>query len=236
MTRIRTSLLVALACANAAICVAEAATSPAALRTTILKAELGKQSLHYVAATSQAGLRVREVADVARDRGIQRFTMLSKSGKTGHLTILVVNSRAYFHGNAFGLHALGFQTSFAVAFAGKWISIPHNSPIYGPFARNVTIGSFVRDGIPKSHLSLVSGTLGRRMIRGLRGKAGPGGGIFTSGAAPEGGILTTYIRVSGPPLPVEETEIERGFSGHVTLSRWNEPVLVQPPKRSVTIQ
>lgn len=118
-----------LACATAAVGVADAATSPTALRTAILKAELAKQSLHYVTATSQAGLRVRDVADVARDRGIQRFTMLSKSGKTGHLTILVVHSTAYFHGDAFALHALGFQTSFASAVAGKWISIPHDSPL-----------------------------------------------------------------------------------------------------------
>ena len=233
--QIRAFLVVLFACATVTVAVADAATSPTALRTAILKAELAKQSLHYVTATSQAGLRVRDVADVARDRGIQRFTMASTSGKIGHVIILVVHSTAYFRGDAFALHALGFQISFASALAGKWISIPHTSPTYAPFARNVTLGSFARDGIPESHLSLVSGTLGGRAIRGLRGRATAEGGIFTSGAASKSGILTTYIRLSGPPLPVDGTEVERGFSGRVTFSRWNEPVLVQAPTHSLTI-
>ena len=236
VNQIRAFLIVILVCATVAVAVASAATSPTALRTAVLRAELARRSLHYVTATSQAGLRVRDVADVARDRGIQRFTMVSKSGTTGHLTILVVHSTAYFHGDAFALFALGFQPSFASAFAGKWISIPHNSPIYASFARNVTIGSFARDDIPESHLSIVSGMLGGKAIMGLRGSSAPEGGIFTSGAAHQGGTLTAYIPASGPPLPIEGTELERGFTGYVTMSRWNEPVLVQAPTHSVTIR
>jgi len=71
------------ACAIAAVGVADAATSPKALRTATLSAELAKHSFRWVSLLSQAGYRMRQVTDVARDRGIQRVTF-SKSSKTGH--------------------------------------------------------------------------------------------------------------------------------------------------------
>jgi hypothetical protein len=233
VSQIRTFLLVMVACATAAVGAADAATSPKALRAAILKAELAKQSVHYVTAISQPGQRVWDVADVARDLGIQRFAVFSKSGKTGRLTVLVVHSTAYLHGDAFALHALGFSTSFA-RYAGKWISFPHNSDMYALIARNVTLGSFARDGVPDFPQSLVRGTVGGRAMTGVRGLAAPLGGILTGGT-PEDSILTTYIPVSGPPLPVEVTEVAQGSTGHVTLSRWNEPVRVQAPTHSVPI-
>jgi hypothetical protein len=232
VSQVRTLLLV-LACAIAAVGAADAATSPRALRAAILRAELAQQSVHYVTATSQAGQRVRDVADVARDRGIQRFTVFPKSGKTGHLTVLLVHSTAYMHGDAFALHALGFPTPFAAHNAGKWVSIARNSPPYPLVVRNVTLGSLARDVVPGNHLSLVNGTVGGRAVRGLRGTAPKGGTT-----APEGGILTTYVPESGPPLPVEGIEFQRGShvpTGRVTFSRWNEPVHVQAPTHSVPI-
>jgi len=219
---------VVMACATGAVGAADAATSPEALRAVILKAELAQHSVHYVTVTSyvggsMGGVRARDVADVARDRGIQRWTVFSKSGKTGHLTILVVHSTAYVHGDAFGLQWGGFG-KVGSGFAGKWFSIPHNSPIYALVARNITIGSFARGCVPRSHLSFVTGTVGGRTMRGLRG------------TAPDGGVVTTYVQESGRPLPVEGIEVEYGVQvglGHVTLSDWNEPIHVEAPTHSV---
>jgi hypothetical protein len=232
-------LFVVMACATGAVCAGDAATSPKALRAVILEAELAQHSVHYVTATSyvggMGGVRARDVADVARDRGIQRWTVFSLlSGRTGHLTILVVHSTAYVRGDAFGLEWAGFG-AVASRYAGKWFSVPRveivggrgrNSPIYVLVARNVTIGSFARGCVPRSHLSLATGTVGGRTMRGLRG------------TAPDGGVLTTYVHESGTPLPVEGIEVEYGAQvglGHVTLSAWNEPVRVQAPTHSVPI-
>jgi hypothetical protein len=214
------------ACAIAAVGSALAATSPSALRAAILRAELVKRSVHYVTRTSEAGMKAREVADVGAGRGIQRISF-SKGGKTGHVTEIVVPGKAYLRGDASGLRALGFPASVASGYAGKWVSIPPSSSLYAPSARDVTIDSFVRDGVPESQLSLVSGTVGGKAMRGLRG------------TAPEGGILTVYVPESGPPLVVQGTEVETGAHasrGRVILSRWNEPVHVQAPVHSVPIQ
>jgi hypothetical protein len=196
----------------------------------MLKAESAQRSVHYVTATSQVGgsqggVRARDVADVARDRGVQRWTVSSKSGKTGHLTIELVHSTAYVNGDAFGLQWAGFG-ALPPGYAGKWLLIPRDSSIYALVARNVTIGSFARDSVPGSHLSVVTGTVGGRTLKGLRG------------TAPQGGVLTTYVHEGGTFLPVAGIEVERGARvglGHVTLSDWNEPVHVQAPTHSVRV-
>jgi hypothetical protein len=77
-------MMVGCAIAGVAVAAAYGARSPRALRAAILKTELARQSVHYLAVTSQAGNRVLDVADVARDHGIQRFAVFSKTGRTGH--------------------------------------------------------------------------------------------------------------------------------------------------------
>jgi hypothetical protein len=216
---------VVIAFAPATVGAANAATSPKALRAAILKAELAQHSVHYVTTTlragaTQAGIRARDVADVAQHRGIQRWTVFSESGKPGHITFLVAHSTAYVRGDSASVLAWG---GFPNLHPGKWFSIPRNSQIYPLVARNVTLGSFAQDVVPAHHLSLVSSTVRGRTTRALRGWA------------PEGGVLTIHLRKSGPPLPVKGTEVERGTEvglGHVTLSDWNESVHVTAPTHS----
>lgn len=200
----------------------DAATSPKTLRTAILKAELAQHSVHYVTTTlragaTKAGIRARDVADVARDRGIQRWTVFSKSRKLGHIAFLVAHSTAYVRGDTASVLGWG---GFPHLHPGKWYSIPHNSQVYPLVARNVTLGSFARDVVPTYHLSILRGTFRGKAMRSLRGWA------------PEGGVLTIRLRKGGSPLPVEGTEIERGIEvglGHVILSDWNESVHLTAP-------
>jgi len=132
---------VVVVCAVAAAGAAGAATSPKALRAAILKAASAKHSVHYVVG-SRPGSRIKMVSDVAANRGIQRVTF-SKSGRTGHATTVVVKSTAYVRGDAFALHAyMRLPASFAARYAGKWIAIPHTSPLYRPEAIDVTFGIF----------------------------------------------------------------------------------------------
>lgn len=211
--------------ATAAVGSADAAVSPKTLRAAILRAELAQHSVHYVTTTlragaTKAGIRARDVADVARDRGIQRWTVFSKKRKLGDITFLVVHTTAYARGDTAFALGWGLGGGFPHLHPGKWYSIPHNSQIYPLVARNVTLGSFARDVVPAHHLSILSGTFRGRTLRSLRGWA------------PEGGVLTIHLRKSAAPLPVEGTEVERGIEvglGHVTLSDWNEPVHLTAP-------
>jgi hypothetical protein len=223
------ALLVVLACMVALVGAAQAATSPKGLRAAILRAELAKRSVHYVSASSASGgRRGREVADVARNSGIQRISF-SQHGKTGRETTLVLHSAAYLRGDAFALHEMGLPKSFASRYAGKWLLIPHSAPLYAPLAQDVTLGSFARNGVPRGRLSLVHGTIGGRAVRGLRG---------TAPASEGGGIFTVYVPKSGPPLTIEGTVVVRGAhpsTSHIALSHWNEQVHVRAPAHSVRV-
>jgi hypothetical protein len=193
-----------------------------ALRAAILKAELAKHSVRWVSFLSQGGDRMRQVTDVAKNRGIQRVTV-SKGDKTGHETTLLLRSTAYLRGDAFALRDLGLSASQAARYAGKWISFHHGSTSYALLGTDLTVGSILMDDVARTHLSLVSGTVGGKAMRGLRG------------TSDQGGTITTYIRKSGPPLPVEVIEVEHhahARSGHSTFSRWNEPVHVSAPAHS----
>src|SRR5262249_12786969 len=51
-----------------------------------------------------------------------RRPSLRRNGKTGHTTQIVIHSKAYLHGDAFALHALGFSAFEASHNAAKWFS------------------------------------------------------------------------------------------------------------------
>lgn len=220
--RIRAILLIMLvACTAAWVGVARAARSPLSLREAMLKAASAKHSVRYVTDSSGGGTRMTMVSDVAGSQGIQRVTF-SKNGKTGHATTLVIKSTGYIRGDAFTLHAyMGFPTSFASQYAGKWISIPHTSPLYRPVAIDVTFKSFLSHALPEGHLSLVNRTIGGKRLTGVRG------------ASTEGpGTLTIYAPTSGNPLPAEGTLASSGahrLTSHLSISRWNEKVRVPTP-------
>ena len=207
------------ACAIAAVGSAYAAPSPLALRAAILEAEGAEHSVRWVSFLTQGGMRMRQVTDVARNRGIQRVTF-SKGGQTGHETTLLVGAAVYLHGDVFALRELGLSTSQAARYAGKWISFHHGAKGYALLARDLTVASIAMDDLARTHLSIVGGRVGGRTMKGLRG------------TSREGITETTYVPKSGPPLPVEAIGVEHPGIGHATFSRWNEPVHVRAPAHS----
>jgi hypothetical protein len=197
-------------------------TSPDAFRSTVLTAELTQHSVRYVTVGPKIGAWTIQ-GDVARDRGIQRLTV-SLHGKARHVTIIVIGSTAYLHGDASALHWWGFPPSFVSRYAGRWVAIPHGSRWYPVAAVDVTLGSWAPHDVPRTQLSFVSGALGKTAMRGLRG------------TAPEGGVLTTYVPATGPPLPVEALEVYNNGTTHtIQFSHWNEAVNVKAPAHAVRI-
>jgi hypothetical protein len=222
------SVLVVVACTVAAVCTADAAISPRALRSAILKAALAKHSVHYVSVGTVLHARTKTVSDVAADRGIQRVTF-SRQGRTGHVTTMVVEATAYVRGDAFALRAyMHLPKSFAFHHAGQWISIPHTSPVYRLATIDLTFKSFIGDSVPQRRLSLVRGRVAGEKLRGLRGKA-----------RGRSGTLTVFVPRSGPRLPVEGRRVVRGAypaTSRVRMSRWNEPVRVKAPAHAVPLR
>ena len=228
MGRIGTLLLV-VACAVAVGGSAEAATSPKSLRTAILDATSAKHSVHYVVVDTGRDYRTSMVSDAVEHSGIQRITVV-RSGRTGHVTVLVSHSTVYIRGDAFALHAyMALPKSRASRYARRWLSISHTSPVYASVAADVTFGSFVNHLLPKQQLSIVHGSVAGRSVIGVHGTACEQGINV---------IEAVFAPTHGTRLPVEATAVLHGSYGGTgtrRMSRWNEPVRVQAPAHAIKL-
>lgn len=187
--------------------------SAAALLAAMLAAVHVQHSVHYVSTVMSGPTKVTIVADVAKTTGAQQIAF-TQSGKTGHITVRVVNSTAYFRGDAFALRAfMGVPAANAPRFAGKWVRVPHSAKQFASVAADVTLPSW-------------AASLG---INGTVTKINGGIGIST----PTGGVKLFLARSH---LPTRETGKGSGGSLAMTASRWNERVGVPVPTKTVPVR
>ena len=194
----------------------------------MLHAAAAKHSVHYVSSSSTPGAAISIVSDVGKGQGVQQITV-TKHGRSGPATVRVTGGSAYIRGNAFTLHDyFPFTKAQAARYAGKWISIPSTSGAYSAVAADATFESFLGDLLPSKHLTLVRATIAGTKSVGIRGSVQQAGVTL---------VETVYAPVGGTPLPFEEKAAVLGHPGRsrTRMSKWNEPVKVQAPARSVPI-
>jgi hypothetical protein len=218
-------LVVAAACGTSLA--AFASQSPKALRASIFAAAGTRHSVHYVT-VSVGPVRTRMVADVAADRGIQRIAF-TKSGRTGHVTVIVVGKIAYVRGDAFALHNyMEFTKAQSSRYAGRWISIP--PPRNEAVAAAVTFSSFLHElQSPKLRaVRVLTGKIGGQKVVGVRSTGKERGLRFVS---------SLFALRGSQPLPVREKDVvpTKGYASLVTMTRWNEPVRVHAPAHATPV-
>jgi hypothetical protein len=204
---------------------AGAAKSPRVTLAAILAAGRAQKSVHYVAIANNGVSRTRLVCDVATTSGIQRITF-AEGGRTGKVTVLVDAGTAYIRGDSFILTSyLGFNPVGAARYAGKWVRIPHSDRAYASVSAAVTLRSTIDEFELNGPLSfLPEKTVSGQKTIGIKGTVGK-----------PAAQASLYARTSGTPLPVGEVETFGRAFDETLLSRWNEPVHVQVPARSVPI-
>lgn len=214
-------LLLVLAAAAVAGAAAFASQSPKAVRASIFAAARTRHSVHYVS-VSIGKARTNMEADVGADRGIQRIAF-TKSGRTGHVTVIVVGKTAYVRGDAFTLHNyMEFTKAQASRYAGRWISIqpPQNAAV----VQAVTFPSFLHElQSPKLRaVRVLMGKIVGQKVIGVRSTGKVHGLQFES----------TLFAMRGPlRLPLQEEDVvpKKGFRTFVMMTRWNEHVHVSAP-------
>ena len=206
--------------------VALAGQSPKALRASILAAARAQHSVHYVS-TSVGPVRTRIVGDAAADQGIQHITF-TKSGKTGHVTVVLVKRTAYIRGDAFTLHNyMELPAPGSARYAGRWISVAHANRAYADITAAVTLSSFVQELDLGGKTVRVSGTFGGRNVVGVR---------MTRSELGLQEVATLFARPGRLPLPVAEKDVVVGQGWtQATMTRWNERVRVRAPAHAVPI-
>jgi hypothetical protein len=182
-----------------------------------------------VSTETDARWRTKTVSDVARTRGIQHITFTGKGG-TGQFTVLVVGRTVYIRADASALRdylalSAGLSAKQVSRYANRWISIPHNDPYHGSTAQDATLGSFIKDHVPVSDLTVGGGSVGGRRVQALRGWADQ---VFTR---------TAYVPSAANPLPLEFTDAfqARDVRERVVVGPWNRPVDVRTPAHAVPI-
>ena len=202
-----------------------AAPTPRESLAAILAAAHAQKSVHYVALADNGVSRTRLVCDVATTKGIQRITY-GRGGRTGKVTVLVIDGTAYIRGDAFILSSyLGFQSAASVRFAGKWIKIPRSDTAYVSISASATLPSTLDEFRLAGRLEFVAHKkVGGQQTFGIAG---------VTGQPPA--KATLYARAKGAPLPVGEVETLGKAFAETLLSKWNEPVIVSAPAHAVPI-
>jgi hypothetical protein len=201
--------------------------TPQAFRTAVHAAANAQRSVHYVSATTTPQGEISMIGDAGRTQGIQRITF-RKSGRTGHVTVIVAAHTAYIRGDAFTLtNFMGFKPSGAAKYANAWIVIAPSSGAYAAIAAAVTLASNVAEIGPHGTLSAVhTTTLGGVRVHAVRGTATVQGARIVD-------IL--YARAKGAPLPVAEATTRGADRARTTFGPWNRAVHVSVPKHAVPI-
>ena len=186
--------------------------NPSLLLAAMLAAVHAQHSVHYVATTTAKAETVTIVGDVAATEGIQRITF-TRSGTTGHVTVIVANRTVYFRGDALALSTyLGFPADRSQSYAGQWVRVPHTAKQYAAFAADVTLPS-VAAGLG------MSGTL-EKVKGGIRE------------LAPN---FTETMLVDRRHLPARQSVTGSGGKAVTTYGRWNERVKVAIPSTTVPV-
>jgi hypothetical protein len=187
--------------------------SASALLAAMLVAMHAQQSAHYVTHTTSGVTKVTIVGDVGKTTGTQQVTF-TQSGKSGQVTVRLVNDTAYFRGDAFALqNFMGVPVANATRYAGDWVRVPRTAKQYASIAADVTLPSFAANLAFNGVVSKIKG------------------GIAITTAT--GGVK---LFLTKKHLPTHETGKGSGGTLSMTVGRWNERVRVAAPAKTVPVQ
>lgn len=218
-------LLLAAATACGIATTAAAAQSPTARLTSMSAAIQAQHSVHYVSVQKSGTTSLTIVCDAGETSGIQRITF-RKSGKTGHITVIVAKRTAYVRGDAFTLQDfMGFRAADAKRFAGAWMLIPSSSHAYATIAEDVTYDSAV-DGLkPGGRLANIARRdLGGQAVVGVRG---------TTTAQGQRVVDTLWLAATGKTVPVSRSIVAKNGQVTITFSSWGKPVRIGAPRGAI---
>ncbi len=156
---------------------AAAAAAPSKELASILAAARTQVSVHYTSDTNFGAGQLSFVGDAGLVDGSQVITF-RKSGKTGHVTVIVSGETAYIRGDAFTLaNYIGFKAAAASDYAGRWVRFPHTDAGYPTLAAGVTLPSVVGEiGVAGQLSSVPTTKIAAQLVFGIKGVDSPASG------------------------------------------------------------
>ena len=216
------SLLVSLALAGEA---SAAPVTTSSILAAAKKAIAKRVGVHLALSvkTSATATSAQVSADLGRRSGLEA---ISEGGAS--VMIKATPSYDYFTGNAAGLTKIfGLSSANARKVGKKWVSLKAGTSEYSSLQSGATISS-VTGVLPKAKgTTLTSEILGGVRYYLLRWK------VAATGSAP---ALSYSLTMSSRALPMRETALGAGGSSEtISLSHWDEHVVVHPPAAASTV-
>jgi hypothetical protein len=201
-------------------------SSPKQLLASILAAANARRSVHVISIAEYGTVRLTEIDDAGTKVGVQRLTLV-ESGHTGHVTVIATGAAAYVRGDAFTLaNYIGATPAAAKKYADAWIKFTPTDKGYKNTIAGVTLASEIEQLTPAAPLRTIRHvTIGGVSAFGVRG--------VTPSSQPPPAEDTIYARAVGAPLPVKQVVKLGKQRLTVTLSRWNEPIRLRIPRKTV---
>ncbi len=190
--------------------------TPAEILTTTKAAADSASSVHVAGALSSGGSPITINLDLAAGHGGRG--QISEGGLAFEL--IVVGHTVYIKGSpAFYSHFGG--AAAAQLFQGKWLKSSATSGELASLASLTSLGKLL-DQTLSSGGTLTKGaptTISGQPVVELRDTAKDG---------------SLYVATSGQPYPIEI--VKRGSeTGHVSFTRWNDPVSLSPPPDAIDL-
>jgi hypothetical protein len=204
--------------------------SPAQTLSDALSAARAQRSVEWRSAVSLRGVRVSEATLAGVTTGFQRVS-IAGGPLVGAVTIELDRGVAYLRGNSDALQLIqGFGLASAAAEANRWISVGSQASYF----QVVSAGLTLRSAIAQLELTPPLGALSGAEVDGQRvvGVRGKGSAMFGPTSTP----ADLYVRSTGVPLPVEETERVDGATVRLSLVKWNVRIPPTPPSDAVPFE
>ena len=197
---------------------AMAADTPTQAMALVTSAVDRASSVHVQTTVPAQGVAATYVSDTTVASGREAVTQ-----GPAQLSSLAVAGTVYVEANQTALTTiLQVPPATAQAAAGKWLSFPSTSAVYGILVKNLTTGTLLEQVAP-------TGTVTKSAPTTMDGVEVVG----IEGQLPGGLTGTLYVASTGSPLPVEEVLDTPTGSVTTVFSHWGEAVDVTPPSDAV---
>jgi hypothetical protein len=202
--------------------------TPKAVLASAVAAAKASGSFHYDLTAKISSSSQSIVGDASTTEGRQTI-----SEGTLKIEAELIGKTVYIEGNVGGLEdQMGFSSSAASTYAGKWISIVPTDAPYASVTDAVTLPSALTELEPTGHLSLTPATTeaGQAAI-GVRGA------LPTSTSSGVKGTIVLYVATAHPTVALafngQATSSGTKESDSGTFSNWGKPLDLTAPAGAV---
>ena len=157
------------------------------------------------------------------DAGSHQGRLVITASGGVRVSVVVFSGMAYVKANSAGWQLLvPDSTSSAQQLAGKWLSIPSSSQLFGQVAQTITLPGLMKEMTPTRAVSKVSApSLDGQPVVDIQGQLP--GGVF--------GYL--YVPTTGDPVPAREQSRNKGGTTSTILTDWGERFTVSAPSGAI---